>query len=115
MVQVVETCSDVSPRDSFIVLQGQRDMKQDMTMPKHESGPWREQWNHMGKPTYWRPDSNINTSGELQMQHIEDRRITDLDSPDEDEGSDDDVDIKREDSGTPTAYDHSSYCLYRSF
>ena len=101
MVLAVQTCIDTSARDSSLVLQGQRDLKQDMTMPGHDGGPWKEQWNHMGIPTYWRPAPNIDEAGESQVQHIEDRRIIDLEDQDEDEESDDDVDIKREESSTP--------------
>ena len=69
-------------------------MKREVNMPELGGGPWKEQW---------KADLNINAAREPQVQHVEDRRVIDLalDDSDEEGDPDHDINVKREDSGTP--------------
>jgi hypothetical protein len=104
MVLVVQTCSDTIARDSTLVLRGECDMKQDHSMSDHGWSPSMSR-SLSAQSTKSQALSQVSTHSFSFSQHPNqgDESHDSLEGDGED--SDDDVEIKHEDSASTNSYD----------
>jgi hypothetical protein len=89
-------------------------MKQHRTMTEHSDGPRSSQWNSTSLPPDARDCCIIDLTEETAVHHIGDRRIVNLDDPDEndDDGDDDDDTIVKREPSTDASSPQNVYdCL----